>query len=304
MADPTLVERAPGKGSPVPEAAPTVAVVLRSASDDLKRGGVESPVLDARLLLAEAMGLETSAVHSQARAPVPPGAAKRFSEFCARRLGGEPVHRIIGRRAFYEHEFHLSSGTLEPRPDTETLVAVAKVEMERIIAVQPAMVFADLGVGTGAIIVSLLALFPKARAIGVDISDDALATTRRNGEGAGVSDRLHLVHSDYCTGIEGPLDLVVSNPPYIRSSEIESLSREVREYDPVAALDGGPDGLDGYRAIAAGVRRILRPCGAVILEIGAGQADHVAQIFAGRGYALETESCDLSGLVRVLTFRG
>ena len=304
MADPTLVERAPGNGLPAPEAGPTVAAILRSSSDALKRGGIESPALDARLLLAEALGLEVSAVHSQARGPVPPGAAKRFSDFCVRRLGGEPVHRIIGRRAFYEHEFHLSSGTLEPRPDTEILVEVAKAEMERILASQPAMVFADLGVGTGAIVVSLLALFPSAGAIGVDISDDALATTRRNAEDAGVSDRLRLAHSDYCAGIEGPLDLVVSNPPYVRSIDIETLSREVREHDPMAALDGGADGLDGYHAIAEGVRRILRPGGAVIIEIGADQGNQVAQIFAGREHVLEAECRDLSGRVRVLTFRG
>ena len=293
-----------GDASVAPEAASTVANVLRSAIDDLNRGGIETPALDARLLLAEALGLEASAVHSQARGPVPPAAAKRFSDFCARRMLGEPVHRIIGRRAFYEHEFRLSSGTLEPRPDTETLVEVARAEMKRIFAMQPAVVFADLGVGTGAIAVSLLALFPKARAIGVDISEDALATTQRNGEDAGVSDRLHLLHSDYCAAIEGPLDLVMSNPPYIRSCDIESLSREVREHDPLAALDGGTDGLDGYRAIAGGIRRVLRPGGAVILEIGADQSSDVRLIFAERGYVLDAESRDLSGVVRVLTFRG
>ncbi len=304
MAEPGVPGRAPRIGSATTRSAPAIDAVLRSASQAFDSADLASSGLDARLLLAEALGVQPSAIHSHAIGSVSSQAAERFAAFCARRLAGEPVHRIIGRRAFYEHEFRLSPGTLEPRPDTEVLVDVAKAEMARILAVQPTCTLADLGVGSGAIVVSLLALFPPATAIGVDICDDALATTRCNAEDAGVADRLTLVHSDYCTGIAGPFDLVVSNPPYIRSAEIEDLSREVREHDPVAALDGGPDGLDAYHAIAGGVRPVLRPGGAVIVEIGAGQGEDVRAIFAESGYPLEAETRDLSGIIRVLTFRG
>lgn len=303
MGERPAVTDSPVGSDPVLKPVLTVSSVLRSASHDFRRAAIETPDLDARLLLAEALSVGTAAVHSQADCGVPPATAERFSAFCSRRLAGEPVHRIIGRRAFYAHEFHLSPGTLEPRPDTETLVEVAKAEMARVLATRSAMTFADLGVGTGAIVVSLLALFPAATAVGVDISDDALATARRNGEEAGVAARLRLIRSHYCCEIDGPLDLVVSNPPYIPSAHIGNLSREVREHDPVTALDGGADGLDAYRAIASDAHRVLRPAGAVIVEIGVGQAPDVLRIFAERGFAVEGEHRDLGGVLRVLKFR-
>ena len=303
MAESSGIEFAPGSADPQTEPAPTIAVALRSASDALRQAGIEMPMLDARLLLAEALGVPASAIHSQASGLVSPEAATRFADCQVRRMAGEPVHRIIGRRAFYRHEFALSPGTLEPRPDTETLVEVASTEMQRILRSQASLAFADLGVGTGAIVVSLLALYPQATAVGVDISPDALATSLCNAESAGVADRLQLLACDYCAGIAGPLDLVVSNPPYIRSGEIKNLSREVREHDPIAALDGGPDGLDAYRSIASGVGPILNSNGAIILEIGLGQAADVAAIFSQAGFSLEAQKADLNGIVRVLTFR-
>ena len=241
-------------------------------------------------------------VYAASRNPVSESALARLAHFLGRRLAGEPVHRILGRRAFYEHEFLLSPETLEPRPDTETLVEAARVFMANRLARQESVHFADLGTGTGAIAISLLALHPAAKALAVDISQGALVTAMRNAEAAGVADRMLAMAGDFLAAIGGPLDLVVSNPPYIRSEDIGSLAREVREHDPLLALDGGSDGLSAYRTIAASARPVLAHDGAVLVEIGAGQEDDVSAVFSDRGLRPVSRYCDLSGQVRVLGF--
>lgn len=261
---------------------------------------IATPDLDARLLVAAAAGLASTAVHRASGLAVLPTAAERLAGFLARRIGGEPVHRIIGRRAFYEHDFALSAETLEPRPETEVLVDAARPVVEAAIAERGACLFADVGTGTGAIAVSLLALYPEARAVAIDLSVGALTTARRNAEAAGVAERFLPLVCDHLSALEGRLDLVLSNPPYIPTAEIERLSLAVRRHDPLLALDGGEDGLDAYRAISIDAARLDAP--AVILEVGFGQAADVEAIFAACGFACCGRKKDLADIERVVCF--
>ncbi|MCE7029751.1 peptide chain release factor N(5)-glutamine methyltransferase [Jiella avicenniae] len=282
---------------------------LRAAARADSRGAaggtpeISTPDLDARLLTAEAAGLSPGEVHRASGQVVAPLAAERLEAFLARRVAGEPVHRIIGRRAFYEHEFTLSAETLEPRPETEILVEVARPFVETAIADRGECLFVDVGTGSGAIAVSLLALYGRARAVAIDVSSGALATARRNAEAAGVAGRFLPVACDHLAALGGAVDLVLSNPPYIPTRDIDGLSPGVRRHDPRLALDGGPDGLDAYRAIADGAARVLLPGAAVVVEIGIGQAEDVEAIFAARGIAGPGRTRDLAGIERVVSMR-
>lgn len=277
--------------------------LLRTGASRLRAGGATTPDLDARLLLAEAAGVPASAMHRHATLPASPDLPERFEALLERRLAGEPVHRILGRRAFYDHEFLLSPDTLEPRPDTEILVDEASEAVAASIAATGHCVFADIGTGTGAIAVSLLALHDTAIAVATDISEAALHTARLNAEAAGVGRRMLPVRMDYLAGLTGPLDLLVSNPPYIPHDDIASLEREVRDHDPLRALDGGADGLVAYRAIAESAANVVRDGGEVIVEIGIGQGPSVETIFRDNGLAYLKTARDFSGTDRVMRFR-
>ena len=270
---------------------------LREAGDDLS---FPTPELDARLLLGEATAAAPGEVHRLSSRPVPPAEAVWFAGALERRLKGEPVHRIIGRRAFYEHDFTLSPETLEPRPDTELLVEWAHPLIAAVVAEHGTCLFADIGTGTGAIAVSLLALCPQAEAVAIDIAEGALVTARINATAAGVAGRFWPVLTDHLAAIGGGFDLIVSNPPYIPTNEIAELNVAVRRHDPMLALDGGADGLVAYRAIAQDAGRVLRPGGVVILEIGQGQADDVERIFRDSGFGSSRRAKDLAGIERVL----
>ncbi|MBO0906478.1 peptide chain release factor N(5)-glutamine methyltransferase [Jiella sonneratiae] len=277
------------------EAAPPDA-----AGSDGPAAATATPELDARLLLAEAAGIAPAEVHRASGRPVGGEVAGRLETFLSRRIAGEPVHRIIGRRAFYDHEFALSPETLEPRPETEILVEVAQPILAAAAEARGEALFADIGTGTGAIAVSLLALCRQARAVASDIAEGALRTARANAEAAGVGDRFLPVLADNLSAFGGRFDAILANPPYIPSGEIEGLDVSVRRFDPRLALDGGPDGLAAYRAIAAEAGRVLRPGGATVVEIGRGQAADVEAIFAGSGFRPSRRFCDLSGIERVL----
>ena len=253
--------------------------------------------------MADALGLDAAGLVLEARRAVDEAAAVLVAARTARRAGGEPVHRILGRRAFYEHEFRLSPETLEPRPDTETLVDLCRDAFAEVIARQGSCRFADVGTGSGVIAVSLLALFPQATAVATDIAPGALATARDNARSAGVAERFHPVAMDHLSALAMPVDVVVSNPPYIRSAEIAELSPEVRDFDPRAALDGGADGLRSYHAIARQSAGCLAPDGHVLVEIGGGQRGDVAALFQGQGLVLAASAYDLRGVERALWFR-
>ncbi|MBC8130886.1 MAG: peptide chain release factor N(5)-glutamine methyltransferase [Rhizobiaceae bacterium] len=269
----------------------------------LRDGDIDGADLDARLLVADALGLDFAALMLRSSEPVSDADQAHIAGRIARRLAGEPVHRILGRRAFYAHDFALSPETLEPRSDTEALVELSRGAVEEVLARQGTCLIADVGTGTGAIAVSLLALYPAVTAVAVDLAPGALVTARSNASSAGVGERFWPVASDYLSAFRGPFDLIVSNPPYIPSADVAKLSREVRGFDPRLVLDGGTDGLDAYRTLARQCAELLGTEGHALFEIGQGQASSVRQIFLERGLVIAASKNDLNAVERALHFR-
>jgi release factor glutamine methyltransferase len=249
----------------------------------LREAGIETAELDARVLLCHAAGLSHETYIARAREALPADAALRLAHAIARRLAREPVARITGVREFYGRSFILDKDTLDPRPDTETLIEAAlDIVRERDWQEKPLSLL-DLGTGSGCILVTLLAELPHARGLGTDLSEGALAIAAANAEAHGVGPRASFAAADWLDGISGKFDLVLSNPPYISTGTIAGLAEEVAAHDPRLALDGGPDGLDAYRRIAMRARDILTEDGHLLVEIGAGQGEDVAAIFACAG---------------------
>jgi release factor glutamine methyltransferase len=252
--------------------------------------------LDARLLLQHAVGLRHDELIADPLRKVDARAAEGFRLMVARREAHEPVTRILGAREFYGREFLVTKAVLDPRPDTETLIELA------LGLTKPNARIIDLGTGSGAIIVTLLAERPDSRGAATDISDDALAVAGGNARRLGVADRLELIRADWFEGLSGAFDLIVSNPPYIVSAGIAELEPDVRNFDPHGALDGGPDGLAAYRRIAGSAAAFLVSGGQVVVEIGAGQEFGVRTVFEGSGFRLLEARRDLGGHVRCLAF--
>lgn len=219
------------------------------------------------------------------------------------RLDGMPVHRILGARSFYGLAFKLSQSTLEPRPDTETLIDAVLPLVRKTVETKGSCSIADLGIGTGAIGLALLAECPAAHCLGVDVSAEAVATALENAENLGLSQRYAAVTGNWLSGVEAQFDLIVSNPPYIPTADLASLAREVIYHDPMLALDGGPDGLDAYRVIAAQADSRLEGDGYLALEIGIEQRKPVTALFVASGLESAGVFPDLSGVERVLLFR-
>lgn len=283
---------------------PTLGALLTHVRGALQEAGQAEASLDARLLVEHFTGAtRADSILDPGRA-VDPGQAGAVQAALARRLAGTPVHRIIGERDFYGLRLKLSPGTLEPRPDTETLVDLVLPAMRAAAERHRACRVLDLGTGTGAIALALLREEPRATVVATDISRDALATASANADMNGLSDRFRPLVSDWFDEVEGRFHIIVSNPPYIASQEIAALPREVRENDPLAALDGGADGLDAYRAIAGGAAQHLEPAGVVAVEIGHDQADSVPAVFAEQGFVLAHAAADLAGVARALMFAG
>ncbi|MCZ7596117.1 MAG: peptide chain release factor N(5)-glutamine methyltransferase [Hyphomicrobium sp.] len=254
----------------------TLGEAVREVQRVLAQAGVDDPGRDARLLVAAAAGVETSQIIARPEWRLSIEAQARLQDMVLRRSAREPVSRIVGEREFYGRRFSLSPATLDPRPDSETLIEAALAISAREGWRETPIRILDIGTGTGCLLLTLLGELPLATGLGTDISEAALATAARNAETLGLARRATFARHDAHEGIAGSFDLVISNPPYIHTGDIADLSPEVRQYDPLAALDGGPDGLDIYRKIAAGLERVLR--GWVILEVGMGQADAVAQL--------------------------
>ncbi|MCO5145617.1 MAG: peptide chain release factor N(5)-glutamine methyltransferase [Aquamicrobium sp.] len=280
----------------------TLGALLRHVRRALEEAGVTDAGLDARLIVEHAAGASRTDLVTDSGRPIGHAQVEAARTMLARRLAGEPVHRILGSREFYGLRLALSAGTLEPRPDTEALVEAALPFARRAADRHGACRILDLGTGTGAVALALLAQEPRAQAVASDISPDALATAAANADMTGVAPRFTAVRSDWFGGIEGRFHLIVSNPPYIASSEIAMLAKEVREHDPRAALDGGADGLDAYRAIAAGAPAHLETDGVVAVEIGIGQEADVEALFATQGFGLASTARDLGDVLRALVF--
>jgi release factor glutamine methyltransferase len=272
--------------------------LLDWAIQELRRGDFESPQLDARLLLQRATGCSREDMILEPEREVAPAIADHFRRLVTRRLAHEPVSRILGEREFYGRTFKVTPDVLDPRPDTETLVDLALPLMG------PSSRILDLGTGSGAIIITLLAEWPDATGVATDFSAAALAVAAANAEALGVADRLSFVQGSWFGAVSGRFDLIVSNPPYIPSADIAGLEPDVRAYDPHLALAGGSDGLDPYRVIAAKAANHLMPGGCAVVEQGAGQADDVTAIFAAAGFHLVRQGIDLGGHIRCLVFSG
>lgn len=262
----------------------------------LSRLGFESAALDAKRLTGFALGLRDIEMATREGEAVDEVGAQRVADLLQRRLTGESVARIIGEREFYGLAFGLNAATLEPRPETEMLVDLA------IAAVPAGGRLLDLGTGTGAIAISVLANRPDVTAVATDLSAEALVAARVNAARHGVAARLALLHGSWFEPVSADkFDLIVSNPPYITSAIVDTLSPEVRDFDPRLALDGGPDGLAPHRVIAAEAAQYLTPNGRVLVEIGYDQGASVTALFVAAVFGNVAVMRDLAGLDRVIT---
>lgn len=263
----------------------------------LEAAGVDSPVLDARLLLEAGAGVSRLEIVTDPRRPVTSAQAEAVNALTARREAREPVSHIIGRKHFWTIDLAVNADVLTPRPETEFVVEAGLREL--LPADAPHRIL-DLGAGSGAIILALLKDRPNATGIAVDISEAALEVVRVNAEQLGVADRLELRHSDWAKDLDERFDLIVSNPPYIATADIEGLEPEVSRFEPRVALDGGPDGLVAYRIITAALPRLLKPGGAFALEVGLGQAESVRTMAEAVGLTVSEPWRDLQGIPRVV----
>ena len=287
-----------------PLAGLTVEAARRALAARFKTGSIDSPELDARLLIGAALALDHTGLAVQAMRRVTEDEATVIASFAQRRLSHEPVARILGHKEFWGLDLRLSDATLVPRPDTETIVAAA-LEIIRADAVAPKPLrIADIGTGSGAILLALLSELPAATGIGTDISEAALETAQLNANRLGLADRVSFVQCNYASALSGPFDLIVSNPPYIRSADIAALDHDVRDYDPRLALDGGADGLDAYRAITPQAAALLAPNGVLIFEVGHDQSEQVSHLMHLAGLTLSLPpKADLGGIHRAVMGR-
>ncbi|MBW7971815.1 peptide chain release factor N(5)-glutamine methyltransferase [Bradyrhizobium sp. BR 10289] len=275
----------------------------RTLAARLKAAQLDEADLDARILIGAALDLDLTGLITQAARPLTEAEASRLAQHAQRRIAGEPVARILGAREFWGLPFRLSEATLVPRPDTETVVERA-LELFREQQLTHPPVIADLGTGSGAILLALLHEIPGAFGVGTDVSLTALNTARDNAAALGLSDRAAFVACSYATALGGPFDLIVSNPPYIPSGEIPKLDIEVREHDPHLALDGGNDGYDAYRALIPQAAERLAPGGALIVEAGQGQARDIETLMAAAALSVDRPAkADLGGILRAVSAR-
>ena len=275
----------------------TLVSAWNAAKERLKAAGVEGPVIDARLLVEAAADATRADIVAEPRRELTAEQAARLEDFVSRREHREPVSHILGRKGFWKIMLNVNSHVLTPRPDTETLVEWALRQYPDGLAFS----MLDLGVGSGAIILSILAERAAAKGLGVDVSEDALAVARENAANLGLAGKVALLRGDWTWGLgDASFNLVVSNPPYIRTGEIETLDPEVKDHEPRLALDGGADGLDAYRILAPEILRVLKPGGRFAVEIGHDQSAEVEALFA-KTAAVEIETLkDLANRDRVV----
>ncbi|MCA1430844.1 MULTISPECIES: peptide chain release factor N(5)-glutamine methyltransferase [unclassified Bradyrhizobium] len=286
----------PFTGQSIESARRALAAQLRSAR-------LDEAELDARILISAALGLDLTGLVTQAARLLTATEASRLAQHAQRRIAGEPVSRILGTREFWGLPFRLSEATLVPRPDTETVVELALEILRERQASHPPRI-ADIGTGSGAILLALLHEIPDAFGVGTDLSQNALMTARDNAAALGLADRAAFVACSYAAALGGPFDLIVSNPPYIPSAEIPKLSVEVREHDPHLALDGGNDGYDAYRALIPQASERLAPGGALVVEAGQGQAQNIETLMRAAALSLDrSPKADLAGILRAVSAR-
>lgn len=276
----------------------TLVATWKAAQARLKAARIDSPAIDARLLLEAATGANRVDILTDPYRPVTPEQRDQLDGWIERRLKREPVSRILGRKAFWKIMLNVTPDVLSPRPDTETLLDIA------LLAFEPHRAFSiiDLGTGSGAILLALLADRAGATGVGTDVSSEALAVAKENAANLDLDGRATFLRTEWATGFgDHSFDLVVSNPPYIPSDDIDGLDPEVRDHDPRLALDGGPDGLQAYRDLAPEIRRVLRPDGIFAVEIGWDQGEAVKALFEAEGFEGVKVVRDLGDRDRVVT---
>jgi release factor glutamine methyltransferase len=283
-------------------ARPTVSEILAEARRRFAEAGIADPATDARLLVAGLLDFSATEMLSRAHEALSDRQTRVIFAAIDRRVGHEPVHRILGEREFYGLPLSLSAETLEPRPDTEILVDTMLPYLRDLAKTEGHLHILDMGTGTGAICLALLSECPEASGVGSDISADALGTARSNAERNGLQARFEIIQSNWFENIQGSFHAIVSNPPYIASKVIPNLAPEVTNFDPAIALDGGLDGLDAYKTIAKDAARFMKPNGVIGLEIGYDQRNDVEAIFGEWGFQLREAVKDYGHNDRVLVF--
>ncbi len=282
----------------------TVEAARRALTVRFRSSAIGSAELDARMLVGAALGLDLTGVIAAASRPLTSEESIRLEDFVRRRLSGEPIARILGLKEFWGLPLTLSAATLVPRPDTETVVELALQVLRAAPDRARRLRIADIGTGSGAILLALLSELPEACGFGTDISVAALRTASTNAARLGLARRAMFVACDYAAALSDPLDLIVSNPPYVRSAEIADLAIEVRDHDPRRALDGGADGLDAYRALVPQAARLLARGGALVVEVGQGQTEEVEGLMTAAGLTPQRPpKADLAGIRRALAGR-
>jgi release factor glutamine methyltransferase len=280
----------------------TVETARRALAARFASAHIESAELDARLLVGAVLDLDLTGLIASAARPLTLTEAARLDHYSGRRINGEPVARILGHKEFWGLTFQLSEATLVPRPDTETVVELA-LEMVRSSPARPLRIV-DIGTGSGAILLALLSELGAATGVGTDISPAALATARGNARDLGLEPRAAFVACDHAAALSGPFDLIVSNPPYIRSSDIRNLAPDVRDHDPHTALDGGRDGLDAYRALIPQAASLLGNGGALVVEAGLEQSRDIERLMTVAGLEVTgPPKADLAGTPRAVAAR-
>jgi release factor glutamine methyltransferase len=277
----------------------TVATARREWAKRFRACGIDSADIDARILVGCALGLDRAALAAADSHRLSRGEEAAITELAERRLAHEPVARIVGWKEFWSLSLRVDGTTLVPRPETEIVVEAALAAIDAAGSRARPLRIADLGTGSGAILLALVSELPNAVGVGTDVNVAALSVARDNACRLGL-DRAQFLACDVAAALRGPFDIIVSNPPYIASDEIATLTPDVRDFDPRYALDGGADGLTYYRAIAATVPAVLALGGTLIVELGAGQAETVAALFAAQGLVPLPPRPDLSGTARAL----
>jgi release factor glutamine methyltransferase len=278
----------------------TVETARRALTARFRAAGNDSAELDARLLVGFALRLDLTGLITSADRALTSDESVHLGSLAKRRLDGEPVARILGQKEFWGLPLKLSAATLVPRPDTEAVVELA-LEIVRASSASPKRI-ADIGTGTGALLLALLHELPDAFGVGTDISLNALETARRNAADLGLASRAGFIACNYAAALSGPFELIVSNPPYIPTRAVAGLAIEVRDFDPLAALDGGADGLDAYRALIPQAADSLAPGGALVVEGGQGQAPQIEALMTAANLTVHyPPKADLAGIPRAIS---
>ena len=271
--------------------------LLKQSITSLIEAKVNTPELDARLLLQHVAKISQEIIYLQPELEVSQEIISSYNQLLDRRINNEPVAKIIGKKSFWKNDFIVNRNVLDPRPDSEVIIEAA---LKLFPNKEAPLRFLDFGSGSGCLLLSLLQEFPKAKGIASDISIDALEIVKQNAEALNLQDRISCIQQNWSDALIGEFDLIVSNPPYIPTAEVLSLAPEVKIYDPILALDGGDDGLDPYRYLAKQISALLKPDAYAILEFGYDQGEFVREIFSQNNYVINEMLFDLSGVKRAI----